>query len=213
MWPRGPGGEQKPALLLTPGWTHHKPTRRRFTTHPLNATQGRVGRARAGEHRSCFPSSEGRTLCHTPREVLPHGRNQSRQGRRWCTREPAQQVQGVLVSVSKGLRESTARGAPEWSRVTDSSWLRDQALLVFFTASRRVLDVQTATGLQDPRGHFPGAVPACLRGRRRMASPASESAADPREAWPALPTAGMGAEGAVLAGGCPRKGVGPRLGR
>lgn len=112
MWPRGPGGEQKPALLLTPGRTHHKPTRRRFTAHPLNAAQGRAGRARAGEHRSRFPSSEGRTLCHTPREVLLHRRNQRRQGRRRCTWEPAQQVQGVLVSVSKGLRESTARGLP-----------------------------------------------------------------------------------------------------
>lgn len=78
--PRGPGGEQKPALLLTPGRTHHKPTRRRFTAHSLNAAQGRAGRARAREHCGSFPSSDSRPLCHTPREVLLHWLNQRRQG-------------------------------------------------------------------------------------------------------------------------------------
>lgn len=174
MGPRGPGGEQKPALLLTPGRTHHKPTRRRFTAHSLNAAQGRAGRARAGEHRGRFRSSDSRTLCHTPQEVLLHRPNQRRQGPPAVHPGACPAGPGCAGQCQQGPLGIHCQGTPEWSRVTDSSWLRDQALFVFFTASRRVWDLQTVTGLQDLWGRFPGAVPACLRGRRRMASPASE---------------------------------------
>lgn len=55
---------------------------------------------------------------------------------------PAWQVQITLISVSKSLE---SQGIPERSRVTDSSWPRDQPVCFFFTAFRRVLDVQTVT--------------------------------------------------------------------
>lgn len=76
----------------------------------------------------------------------PETSEPTRAGSSW---NPAQQVQVTLISVSKSLLETHCQVVPQWSRVTASSWPRSQAFFVFFTAFRRVLDLQTVTRPQN----------------------------------------------------------------
>lgn len=78
-------------------------------------------------HQSCSrPHSHLKSSC----PQLDQRLQSPQAGSSW---NPAQQVQVMLISVSKSLRESYCSGVPQWSRVTDSSWPRSQA---FFSSSQ-----------------------------------------------------------------------------
>lgn len=173
MWPRGPGGEQKPALLLTPGRTHHKPTRRRFTAHPLNAAQGRRDAPRPG---STAVTSRPRRAALS---ATLHEKSSCTGGTRGV--RAAGGAPGSLPSRSRVCWLVSARASgnplPGGSRVVTSNRLllaQGPGFACFLHSFQASVGFTESNRAPGPAGTFPGAVPACLWGRRRMASPASE---------------------------------------
>lgn len=125
IWPLHLGGEQKPALPLTPGQFHHKLTKRLFKTYSLNpCPKGRQDTKWKGRsttvvsHPWSAAWPPGFLLSTVSLEVLlyPAGPETSepQAGSPW---HPAQQVQITLISVSKSVPESHCQGVPEWSQV------------------------------------------------------------------------------------------------
>lgn len=163
------GGQAQPCSLTLAG--PRKPTRGPLQPTPQALLGGGAGRARARSTAVTSVLGQPPSLCHTPREVL-HWLNQRRRGPPAVHPGACPAGPGVWLVSRRGLWESTAKAL--LSGQSNRLLLAQGPGFVFFTASRLSVGFTDSNRAPGPVGTFPWCCAGYLRGRRRMASPASE---------------------------------------